>query len=273
MASLIGAEALVRWNHPVHGLLAPEVFIGIAEESGLIHRLGRMVLERACAFAMSTGLPKVSVNVSPLQLRSEQFAQIVIDVLAATGLPAERLELDLTERIALDPVGSTSATLKRLRAAGVSIALDDFATGDSTFQYMREYSIGMLKIDRSFVQRLGTDPELDRLVQAVLDLARTMGIEVTADGVETAGPAGHPDRDGMPELPGVSDGQTDGRGRDGGDGGRTTPEACSGSSDFASDARQPAWPNRFSLAGAPRRATLRPARTRPIGSGLNIPTT
>lgn len=182
---LLGAEALARWSHPTHGALPPEVFISIAEERGLIHALGLRVLEEACRCAVATDLPKVAVNVSPLQLRDEGFAQSVLKVLETTGLPPERLELELTERIALDYGGATRETLARLHAAGVSIALDDFATGQSSLHYVRDFSVDTLKIDRSFIRRLGSGDGTDEMVQAILDLARAMRVQVTAEGVET----------------------------------------------------------------------------------------
>lgn len=183
--TLLGAEALARWAHPTHGALPPEVFIGIAEERGLIHALGLRVLEKACRCAVAARLPKIAVNVSPIQLRDEGFARSVLEVLARTGLPPERLELELTEKIALDYGGTTRQVLAALHAAGVSIALDDFATGQSSLHHVRDFSVDMLKIDRSFTHRLGSGDGTDEMVQAILDLARAMRVEVTAEGVET----------------------------------------------------------------------------------------
>ncbi|MCE6959184.1 bifunctional diguanylate cyclase/phosphodiesterase [Cereibacter sphaeroides] len=182
--AVVGAEALVRWQHPTQGLLAPDVFIGIAEETGLINPLGRWVLEQACILAATAGLPKISVNVSPVQLRDELFGQQVLDVLAATGLPGRMLELELTERFTLDADRATTANLDQLRAAGISIALDDFGTGQSLLRYVRDYPIDTIKIDRSFVSRLGTGDGTDQVVRAIVDLSRAMGIEITAEGVE-----------------------------------------------------------------------------------------
>ncbi|SNX71345.1 periplasmic sensor diguanylate cyclase/phosphodiesterase [Cereibacter ovatus] len=184
--ALVGAEALTRWPRAPHGAVSPDVFIGVAEECGLIHALGAWVLETACRAAVRTGLPKLAVNVSPIQLRGEGFAAEVLRILSDTGLAPQRLELELTEHFHLDPGQNTRRNLHDLRMAGISIALDDFATGQSLLQYVRDYEIDMIKIDRSFVGRLGQGDGTDEVVRAMLDLGRAMGLEVTAEGVETA---------------------------------------------------------------------------------------
>ncbi|WP_101339877.1 bifunctional diguanylate cyclase/phosphodiesterase [Cereibacter azotoformans] len=183
---MVAAEALVRWTHPVRGVLGPESFIGIAEDTGLIEPIGLWVLDQACVLAATSGLPKISVNVSPIQLRRAGFAEEVLARLAAHRLPGHRLELEVTEKRALDTGSETLSNFDRLRAAGVSIALDDFATGQSLLRYVRDYQIDTIKIDRSFVARLGSGDGTDQIVRAILDLGRAMGIEVTAEGVENA---------------------------------------------------------------------------------------
>lgn len=180
-----GAEALCRWNHPQRGALSPEIFIGLAEQRGLIDQLGRWVLETACEFAAGTSLAKIAVNVSPIQLRHSDFVPMVLSTLRETGLAPERLEIELTEQVLLDQPADIREKIGRLRAAGISIALDDFATGNSSLQYLRDYRVDSIKIDRSFVARLGKDDECDHLVQAMLDLVRAMAINVTVEGVET----------------------------------------------------------------------------------------
>ncbi len=182
---MLGAEALCRWDHPKHGALSPEIFIRVAEERGLIDRLGRWVLETACGFAVGTSLGKIAVNVSPVQLRHPEFVKMVLDTLRETGLAPSRLELELTERVLLDQSTGVREKIGQLRAAGITIALDDFATGDSSLQYLRDYRVDSIKIDRSFVVRLGQDEESDHLVQAIFDLARAIGVSVTVEGVET----------------------------------------------------------------------------------------
>ncbi|SEO37373.1 diguanylate cyclase (GGDEF) domain-containing protein [Salinihabitans flavidus] len=180
-----GAEALCRWDHPEHGALSPEIFIRVAEERGLIDRLGQWVLETACRFAVGTNLGKIAVNVSPMQLRHPGFVPMVLETLRTTGLAPTRLELELTERVLLDKTVGIREKIGQLRAAGITIALDDFATGDSSLQYLRDYRVDSIKIDRSFVARLGQDEESDHLVQAIFGLARAMGVAVTVEGVET----------------------------------------------------------------------------------------
>jgi diguanylate cyclase (GGDEF)-like protein len=180
-----GAEALCRWDHPVHGALSPEIFVRIAEERGLIDELGRWVLEKACHFAVRTNLTKLAVNVSPLQLRNPDFVPMVLRTLESSGLAPTRLELEMTEKAVLEQSRAIADTLHRLRSIGIAIALDDFATGNSSLQYLRDHRVDCLKIDRTFVARLGKDEESDRLVQAIFGLAKATGISVTVEGVET----------------------------------------------------------------------------------------
>ncbi|MBZ4690527.1 MAG: diguanylate cyclase [Cereibacter sp.] len=183
--SLFAAEALLRWPGAPGGPVSPELFIAVAEESGMIEELGLWVLREACAFAQQMALPKISVNVSAVQLRSARFTADVLAVLEDTGLPPERLELELTERCALDSGAATHRNLKDLRAAGVMIALDDFATGHSLLQYVRDFDIDVIKIDQSFVSRLGSVDGTDQVVRALVDLGHAMGLEIIAEGVET----------------------------------------------------------------------------------------
>ena len=180
-----GAEALCRWNHPMLGALSPEIFIPLAEEHGLIDELGRWVLEKACHFAARTSLAKIAVNMSPLQLRNAEFVSTVLRALESSGLSPSRLELELTEKAVLDQNSEIKDTLIKLRAHGIRIALDDFATGNSSLQYLRDHRVDCVKIDRTFVARLGKDDESDRLVQAIFGMAGAMGISVTVEGVET----------------------------------------------------------------------------------------
>lgn len=182
---MTGAEALCRWNHPDHGALSPEHFIRIAEDRGLIDRLGQWVLETACRFAAETGLAKIAVNVSPLQLKMPEFVPMVLATLENTGLAPARLELELTEKVLVEQSIEIRDRIGQLHAAGIAIALDDFATGHSSLRYLRDYRVGSVKVDRSFVARLGEDEECDQLVQAIFDLARAMGISVTVEGVTT----------------------------------------------------------------------------------------
>lgn len=180
-----GAEALCRWDHPEHGALSPEIFIRVAEERGLIDQLGHRVLEEACRFAARTSLAKISVNMSPVQLRNPGFVAMVLRTLEGTGLEPTRLELELTEKVVLEETSEIKDAIGQLRAAGISIALDDFATGNSSLQYLRDHRVDSVKIDRSFIAGLGKDEECEHLVRAIFGLARAMGISVTVEGVET----------------------------------------------------------------------------------------
>lgn len=182
---MVGAEALVRWDHPTKGLLSPDVFIGLAEERGLIEPLGMWVLRTACRFALSSSLPWVAVNVSPLQFRDEHLAKHILSILEEVGLPPRRLEIEITEGLLLQNSPTVQATLLRLRAAGVRVALDDFGTGYSSISYLRTYGVDKLKIDRSFVNQLGEGRDIDNIVKSIIDLAKAMHMQVTAEGVET----------------------------------------------------------------------------------------
>lgn len=185
-STILGAEALIRWEHPVHGALSPQHFITIAEERGMIGQLGDWVLREATRFAATTDLPWVAVNVSPLQLRDEGFTAHVLGILAETGLPPQRLEIEITEGVLLENSDVSKSVLASLRAAGIRIALDDFGTGYSSINYLRRYAIDKLKVDRSFVRLLGDSQESVAIVKALVDLASAMKVQVTAEGVETA---------------------------------------------------------------------------------------
>lgn len=185
--ALRGFEALVRWQHPERGLLLPDTFITLAEETGLIQPLGRWVLNNACREAMTwpddIGL---SVNLSPGQLaENEDIVAVVADALHHSGLPARRLELEITERVLLDHAHAALATLTALRALGVRLSLDDFGTGFSSLAYLRKYPLDGIKIDRSFISHMTERGNDQAIVQAMIDLGRSLGMTVTAEGVET----------------------------------------------------------------------------------------
>lgn len=149
---IIGAEALLRWRHPTHGLLLPEHFIPLAEETGLIDPLGEWVLRQACIEAASwSGDTMVSVNLSPLQLRNDELAEVVQAALEQSGLAANRLELEVTETALLQESQRTLAVLSELKALGVRLAMDDFGTGYSSLSNLRNYPFDTIKIDGSFV--------------------------------------------------------------------------------------------------------------------------
>jgi diguanylate cyclase (GGDEF)-like protein/PAS domain S-box-containing protein len=183
--NVVGAEALVRWDHPERGRLAPDVFIGVAEERGLIERLGEWVLEEACRMLAQTTIPWVAVNVSPVELRSRRFVDRVIEQLRQLGIDPSRLQLEITEGVLLDTSEATEAGLTRLRGAGIRLALDDFGTGYSSLNYLRRYNVDKLKIDRSFVGQLGQSSDAEVIVRTIIDLARSLNMKVTAEGVAT----------------------------------------------------------------------------------------
>ncbi|MER8918955.1 EAL domain-containing protein [Mesorhizobium sp. M0802] len=183
--TIVGAEALIRWAHEVHGALPAAQFIAIAEERGMIGQLGAWALLEACRFAVKTKLPWLAVNVSPLQLRDAGFAEEVASILAETGLAPKRLQLEITENVLLENNDTTRAALAALRQSGVGIVLDDFGTGYSSLSYLRRHAIDKLKIDRSFVRLLDGDGDSGAIVKALIDLAGALKVEVTAEGVET----------------------------------------------------------------------------------------
>ena len=182
---VVAFEALLRWNHPQRGLIAPISFIPLAEETGLIVQLGEFVLRSACTDA--TSWPDdidVAVNLSPVQFKSPSLIASVTSALAASGLSANRLELEITESVLLQNSEATLTTLHELRAMGVRISLDDFGTGYSSLSYLRSFPFDKIKIDRSFVSELATREDSMAIIRAVTGLGRSLGIVTTAEGVE-----------------------------------------------------------------------------------------
>ena len=181
-----GYEALIRWNHPERGAIAPSDFIPIAEETGLIHELGARALNLACQEAATwTNGETVAVNLSPIQFKSTELVEMVALALADSGLPAQRLELEITESVMLDHSDGNVRTLKRLKALGVRISLDDFGTGYSSLSYLRSFPFDKIKIDKSFVQEIGQSREAIAIIRAITGLSSSLLIETTAEGVET----------------------------------------------------------------------------------------
>ena len=189
---LLGAEALVRWQHPKHGMVSPADFIPLAEESGLILPLGLWVLEEVCKqLALWAGQPErshltLAVNVSGRQLRLPDFVPQVQAVIERTGAPPERLKLELTESLLLEDKEDTIVKMTALRAVGVQFSLDDFGTGYSSLAYLKRLPLDQLKIDQSFVQEMVTEPRDAAIVRAIVSLAESLELSVVAEGVETA---------------------------------------------------------------------------------------
>jgi diguanylate cyclase (GGDEF)-like protein len=183
---ICGLEVLSRWRHPALGHISPADFIPVAESTGLIEILGEAVLRKTCQVGARWPGLTLAVNISPTQLRNPAFSRKVFELLAATGMRAEDLELEITEGILLEDETVTSETLRKFRAAGIKIALDDFGTGYSSLNYLKQYAVDRIKIDRSFINQLADGGVSVAIVQAMVTLAHAMGIEVTAEGVETA---------------------------------------------------------------------------------------
>lgn len=184
--TILGVEALVRWTHPQAGPISPATFIPIAEEIGLIDRLGEMILRRSCEDIKDMGETKLAVNVSPVQFRQNNFVELVKTILLETGFDASRLELEITEGIFISNPEETVKTIKELRGIGVCIALDDFGTGYSSLSYLREFPLDRIKIDRSFVTEMDSSDDALQLVSTMIELGSGLGLNVTVEGVETS---------------------------------------------------------------------------------------
>src|SRR4051794_19177851 len=188
----IGAEALVRWQHPVDGLRSPDQFIGLAEESGLITDIGELVLNDACRQAARWVAESpdqddllVTVNLSSRQLADDAIVEQVTAALADSGLEPRRLVLEITETVLMHDRDAAAATLWLLKGLGVRIAIDDFGTGYSSLAYLRRFPIDMLKVAREFVDGLGRDAHDDVITRAIVELANTLGLLTVAEGIET----------------------------------------------------------------------------------------
>ena len=200
---LTGFEALLRWRHPERGVVSPVEFIPLAEETGLIVPLGEWVLREACAEAARWPRPvKVAVNLSPVQFRSRGLIPMVTNVLAATGLSPRRLELEITEAVLLQDDDATVALLHQLRALGIRISMDDFGIGYSSLSYLRSFPFDKIKIDRSFVADLERSADNAAIIRAIAGLGNTLGIETTAEGVETEAQLEFVRRGGCTEVQG-----------------------------------------------------------------------
>ncbi|MGY4622289.1 bifunctional diguanylate cyclase/phosphodiesterase [Bradyrhizobium sp. USDA 4486] len=182
-----GFEALVRWRHPGRGLIPPDQFIALAEETGLIVPLGEFVLRRACADA--AGWPSdlmVAVNLSPIQFKEAELFEMICAALADCGLPPQRLEIEITESVLLERGVENHAFMERLKSIGIELALDDFGTGYSSLSYLTAFPFDKIKIDKSFIRNLTHQPRSSAIISSIVTLARGLDMSVTAEGVETA---------------------------------------------------------------------------------------
>jgi diguanylate cyclase (GGDEF)-like protein len=187
---IISAEALVRWNRPGHGFVPPMRFIPLAEQSGLIEQIGNWIIDHACAQLRTwkqQGVPieRVAVNVSPRQFRRRSFAKVLREALARHGVPATALEIEITEGVLFEQGESAESLLRELSEAGHPIALDDFGTGFSSMSYLKRFPVNTIKIDRVFIEGLGTGPDSEAIVAAIVAMSHALGKHVIAEGVET----------------------------------------------------------------------------------------
>ncbi|MFL6790259.1 MAG: EAL domain-containing protein [Bradyrhizobium sp.] len=185
-SEVIGFEALARWLHPVRGFVPPSDFIPLAEESGLIVEMGEWILRQACGEAASWPVPlQIAVNLSPAQFMHGDVVNLVHSILLETGLAPDRLELEITEGVLIEDFDRGLALLRRLKALGVRISMDDFGSGYSSLSYLQAFPFDKIKIDRAFVINLGRNPQSAAIVRAVIDLGHGLGMSIVAEGVET----------------------------------------------------------------------------------------
>jgi predicted signal transduction protein with EAL and GGDEF domain len=185
-SEIIGFEALVRWLHPVRGFVAPANFIPLAEESGLIVEMGEWILREACREAASWPKPlQIAVNLSPAQFMHGDLVGLVHSILLETGLAPGRLELEITEGVLIEDFDRGLALLRRLKALGVRVSMDDFGSGYSSLSYLQAFPFDKIKIDRDFVLNLGRNPQSAAIVRAVIGLGHGLDMSIVAEGVET----------------------------------------------------------------------------------------
>ncbi|WP_164738597.1 putative bifunctional diguanylate cyclase/phosphodiesterase [Aquabacter cavernae] len=188
--AVVGFEVLARWNHPMQGFISPEVFISIAEDTGLIGPLTQSILKRACQDAAQwPERLKIAVNLSAMQLKDTALPDQILRTLKSHNFPPQRLEIEITETALVDDDKTANAILTRFRAMGIDVALDDFGTGYSSLQNLRTFPVTKLKIDKSFVRSMNTDANAKKLISGILALSRSLGISTTAEGIEKAAEA------------------------------------------------------------------------------------
>jgi EAL domain-containing protein (putative c-di-GMP-specific phosphodiesterase class I) len=187
---LVGAEALIRWHHPVKGFISPDKFITIAEQSGLINQLGDWVLAQACREVknfIKAGITdfKVAINISPVQFRRKDFLEHTLTILKKQQVSPHFIELEITEGAVMDNVVQAIKTMESLHDAGFQLAMDDFGTGYSSLSYLKRFPIQKVKIDRSFISDLENDEDSKSITRAIIQMSHSLGLKVLAEGVET----------------------------------------------------------------------------------------
>ncbi len=197
-----GSEALIRWHHPQHGIVAPGHFISVAEETGLIVPIGEWVLRAGCSTPHNGRSISPSPSTSPAQFRDGDIAETVADILHETGLAANRLELEITESLLINDTEEVLAKLNRLRELGVRIAMDDFGTGYSSLSYLARFPFSKIKIDQQFVRNMTRDPAMRAIVKTIIALGESLRVTITAEGVETQEQADMLRRLGCPQVQG-----------------------------------------------------------------------
>jgi diguanylate cyclase len=183
--TIVGVEALVRWNHPTQGAISPGVFVPIAEDSGLIHQLSDFVMQTAMRQALDWPDLTLALNLSPVQFRRKETAPTILRYVEEVGIDPKRIEVEITEGVLVEDADTAVRVLKQFHDAGIHIALDDFGTGYSSLSYLRRFPFDKLKIDQSFVRNLGGGPGSAAIIHAVVSLGRALGLTVHAEGVET----------------------------------------------------------------------------------------
>ena len=184
---IVGVEALVRWHHPERGMVPPGDFIPLAEETGIINRIGEWVLRQACTDALKwPERIKVAVNLSPAQFKNKNLSATIAKTLEETGLCPTRLELEITESVLLQDTGDNVAVLQNVKHLGVRVSMDDFGTGYSCLGTLRSFPFDKIKIDQSFVRDLENNPDSAAIIHAVLGLGHSLGMSTCAEGVENA---------------------------------------------------------------------------------------
>ncbi|MDJ0932981.1 EAL domain-containing protein [Breoghania sp.] len=196
-------EALLRWNHPIRGLVSPAEFIPLSEEIGLIVEIGAWVLEEACREASRWPEEvKIAINLSPVQFRNNEVVEAVAHALGVSRIAPERVELEITESVLLQDSDANLQSLRDLKSLGIQIAMDDFGTGDSSLSYLQKFPFDKIKIDQSFVRTLSERPEANAIIRALTGLGRSLAIDTTAEGVETEEQLEHLRSEGCTQVQG-----------------------------------------------------------------------